>query len=159
MEPEEWEVVPAVLEEITNWLNDESNHDTCREWALFKPLTSKVLPEGSFPFLAEVESHYYRLLIKRSRFNFADKYWVDIAWRDDTGEPLVFVSHQGSLADYYAERQRLEFVNKFHKESKDKMPELPNRPPKIPLDTAKQIIKEFQHSKWNPKKLGDPSGT
>jgi hypothetical protein len=99
--PEFVQITEDHLEEIRQWMDNQDDNSELKELLFFKPLKAGLMSEYSDPTSAEV--HYYQVLIRRKRVNCGYKYWVDIAYRTDTGEPLLFVSHEGNIEEYYHE--------------------------------------------------------
>jgi hypothetical protein len=111
-----WEILEEVETEPLE-LTDEHYH-AIQQW-LEKPTTTfsirseywemMVAVYGGEPLteladIGAIHTGYTVVLIRRVPVVFADKrYWMDVAVRVDTGEPLATVNHQGNYFDYQKE--------------------------------------------------------
>lgn len=100
METEHKELSPDAVAQINEWLQDST--ETGNEIIIPLPLDTplKHLPEV-MAVLDSISFEY--VLIKRTRFNFNNRWWLEVAYRADTDEPIAFVSHQGNIQEYLTE--------------------------------------------------------
>lgn len=111
--PKPWapEFTDSTLDEVIQWLEKPRSEFSSDPWSwknlqlLFAPestVTGHVLAEGEVPgpeTLATVD--YFVVIIHRETVILPDqRWWMEIAVRQDTGEPVATVNHQGSFHQY-----------------------------------------------------------
>jgi hypothetical protein len=100
------ELTEQHMDDIVKWLEkpyEQFDSDKQEFWELMVAVKSGISVHQS---LAETNSilPYTIVLIKRLPVVFADKrWWVDMAIRVDTGEPIAMVNHQGDWDQYRKE--------------------------------------------------------
>lgn len=98
------ELTGLMLDAITIWMETEywSFHTPTEYWTYQINVHKTILTDASVdPAEHEVTPPYYTVLINRVPIVLTDRrWWVEIAVRADTGEPVVTVNHQGSYEEY-----------------------------------------------------------
>lgn len=102
-EPKEWEspLTDDEIERICEWMNDETKwQQTVLYIARIKRVTWSALLDIDIP-----DDVVHAIEIRRHRLQVNDRWWLDIATRTDTGEPVATVNHQGDFDEFRHEQE------------------------------------------------------
>jgi hypothetical protein len=115
--PEADEFIPELtedsLEKITEWMNtpiQEFVAAPAKYWELYVVMNvssqaGELVKEGdAWHAGGPLYRSYYTTIVERYPINLQDdRYYMEVAIRRDTGEPLVTVNHRGSFQSYMTE--------------------------------------------------------
>lgn len=89
------------LDTITNWLNDPGNHQYSILLARSKPMTAGPVNETGY-----IDDWMHRIEIIRRTIYLSEKWWMDIAIRNDTSEPVLMVTHKGDYKEFRQQKEK-----------------------------------------------------